>query len=327
VEARLNALPQFTTVIDGADVYFLHVRSPEPDAVPMILTHGWPGSVVEFLDVIGPLTDPRAHGGDPRDAFHLVIPSMPGFGFSGPAKAGWTTQRVAAAWGELMSTLGYDRFVAQGADFGAGVALVQGLLDPEHVIGVHVNTLVTGPGDDPAELEGLSEEDQARMARFDRFVRELSGSMKVQATRPHTVSYALHDSPVGQLAWVVEKYKDWADAPLAPEDAISRDRILDVVSIFWLTQTAGSSAQFYFESLDFLPISGHAGRYFPLTVPLGVATYADGPFKPVRRFADREFATIVHWSEFDRGGNFAAMEEPDLFISDLQAYGRLLKTR
>jgi pimeloyl-ACP methyl ester carboxylesterase len=326
-EARLNEFPQFITEIDGAKVHFLHVRSPEPDAVPMVITHGWPGSVYEFLDVIGPLTDPRAHGGDPATAFHLVIPSMPGFGFSGPAEAGWTTQRVAAAWAELMRNLGYDRYVAQGGDFGSGVALVLGMQDSEHVAGVHLNTLVTAPGDDPEELVGLTDEDHARMERSARFVRELSGSMKVHATRPHTVTYGLNDSPVGQLAWVVEKYKDWADAPEVPEDAMARDRFLSIATIYWLTATAGSSAQFYYESVDFLPISPGAGRYFPLSVPLGVAVFPHAPFKPVRRFADREFSTIVHWTEFDRGGNFAAMEEPDLFVGDLREFRRILKDR
>lgn len=326
-EARLNEFPQFVTSIDGANVHFLHIRSPEPTALPMIITHGWPGAVTEFLDVIGPLTDPRSHGGDPADAFHLVIPAMPGYGFSGPAPAGWTFERVGRAWSELMSRLGYTRYVAQGADFGSAVALMQALLDPDHVAGVHLNTLVTAPGDDPAELEGLTAEDQARMARSQRFNDVLSGSMKLLSTRPHTVSYALTDSPVGQLAWVVEKFKDWADAPRAPEDAMGRDRFLDIVSIYWLTGTAGSSHQFYYENADFLPITPNAGRYFPLTAPIGVAVFPEAPFKPVRRFADREFSTIVHWSEFDRGGNFAALEEPDLFVGDLRVFGRMLKDR
>lgn len=326
LEDRLNALPQFTTEIDGANVYFLHVRSPEPDAVPMIVTHGWPGSVVEFLDVIGPLTDPRSHGGDPSTAFHLVIPSMPGYGFSGPpASPGWTVQRVSEAWKTLMSRLGYDRYIAQGADFGSAVALVQGLVDPESVMGVHVNTLVTGPGDDPAELADLTDRDRAGIARTEHFLKVLAGSMKLYSTRPHTVSYGLHDSPVGQLAWVIEKYKDWADAPGVPEDAADRDRLLDIVSVYWLTQTAGSSGQFYYDNVDFLPISGNAGHYFPLPMPVGVATYPAGPFKPVRRFADREFADIVQWREYDRGGNFAALEEPDLYVDDVRAFARLLQ--
>ncbi|MBO1413257.1 epoxide hydrolase family protein [Streptomyces sp. FH025] len=325
-EERLNRHPHFTTTIDGANIHYLHVRSPEPNALPLIITHGWPGAVTEFLDVIGPLTDPRAHGGDPADAFHVVIPALPGFGFSGPAEAGWTTQRVASAWAELMRGLGYDRYVAQGGDFGSGVALVLGMQDPEHVAGVHLNTLVTAAAD-PSELEGLSEEDHARIARSERFTRVLSGSMKLQATRPHTVAYGLTDSPVGQLAWVVEKYKDWADAPTAPEDAVARDRILDIATLYWLTGTGGSSAQFYYESVDFLPIEANAGRYFPLSMPLGVAVFPHAPFKPVRRFAEREFDTIVHWNEYDRGGNFAALEQPELYVGDVRAFARLLKDR
>ncbi|WIX84512.1 epoxide hydrolase family protein [Amycolatopsis sp. DG1A-15b] len=329
VEERLNAFPQFTTTIDGANVHFLHVRSPEPDATPMIITHGWPGSVVEFLDVIGPLTDPRAHGGDPGDAFHLIIPSMPGFGFSGPApEGGWNTQRVARAWAQLMAELGYERYIAQGVDFGSGVALVLGLQDAEHVLAVHLNTLVTAPGDDPADLEGLSEADQHSWGKSDTFAKILSGSMKLQATRPHTVAYGLTDSPVGQLAWVIEKYRDWADTHGGlPEDAFDRDKVLAIPAIYWLTGTGGSSGQFYYESVDFLPISPGAGRYFELTVPLGVAVFPHAPFKPVRRWAEREFSTIQHWNEYDRGGNFPAMEVPDLYIAELQAFGRLVKER
>jgi len=327
-EARLNEFPQFTTEIDGANIHFLHVRSPEPDALPVVITHGWPGSVIEFLDVIGPLTDPRSHGGDPADAFHVVIPSMPGFGFSGPtSQPGWDISRVAGAWAELMHRLGYERYLVQGADFGSAVSLVLALTDPTHAVGVHLNTLVTTPSGDPAELTGLSAEDQARMARSARFADVLSGSMKLQATRPHTVAYGLTDSPVGQLAWIVEKFKDWTDSDRVPEDAVSRDKILTLVSIYWFTRTAGSSAQFYYEAKDRLPITVTVGRYPPITQPLGVAVFPHAPFVPVRRFADRDFPTIVHWSEFDRGGNFAAMEQPDLFVGDVRAFRRLLKDR
>jgi pimeloyl-ACP methyl ester carboxylesterase len=324
-EARLNELPQFTTEIDGANVHFVHVRSPEPDAVPMVISHGWPGSFVELLDVIGPLTDPRAYGADPDMAFHLVIPTLPGFGFSGPVRAGFGTVSTAQAWGTLMAELGYDRYIAQGADFGSGVALAQGMLDAEHVCGVHINELVTSPRGD---TDGLSEDDQARMAKLERFRKDLGGSMKLHATRPNTVSCALHDSPMGQLAYIVEKYKDWADAPNVPEDGVSRDTILTIAMIYWLTGTAGSSAQFYYETGDWLPINEGAGHYDGLgaiTAPIGVAVYPESPFGTVRRFADREFDTIVHWNEFDRGGHFAAAEEPDLFIEDLRAFGRLLK--
>lgn len=325
-EAELNRYPQFIADIDGADVHFLHVRSPEPDALPVLITHGWPGSVVEFLDIIGPLTDPRAHGGDPADAFHLVIPSIPGFGFSSTnGQPGWNHMRVVNAWAELMRQLGYERYLAQGADFGSLISYALAMVDREHVAGLHLNTLVTTPSGDPEEMAGLSETDQARLDRSQRFVTTLAGSMKLMATRPHTVSYALTDSPVGQLAWIVEKFKDWADAPRVPEDAVRRDRLLTIASIFWLTATAGSSAQFYYETVAHLPITASTVRYKPISQPLGIAVYPHAPFVPVRRFASRDLPTIVHWAEFDRGGHFAALEEPDLFAADLQAFARLLK--
>ncbi|MGC4879170.1 epoxide hydrolase family protein [Micromonospora sp. DT43] len=326
VEARLNGYPQYTADFDGTTIYFMHVRSPEPGAMPMIMTHGWPGSVVEFLDVIGPLTDPRAHGGDPADAFHLVVPSLPGFGFSGPnPNAGWNNLRTAQAWAELMRRLGYDRYLAQAADFGTGVSLTLAGVDEEHVAGVHLNTLPTPPSGDPGELDNLDDEDRARLARSARFVRELAGSMKLQATRPHTVAYALTDSPIGQLAWIAEKYKDWTDSASVPEDAVNRDRLLAIASIYWFTGTAGSSAQFYYEIAENLPINVSTGRYPAIKAPLGVAVFPHAPFVPIRRFADRDFPSIVHWNEFDRGGNFAALEEPDLFIEDVRAFRRLIK--
>jgi microsomal epoxide hydrolase len=324
-EARLNQFPQFIDEIDGANVHFLHIKSPEPAAMPLLITHGWPGSVAEFLDVIGPLTDPRAHGGDPADAFHLVIPSMPGYGFSGPtAQTGWTLQRVAVAWAELMRRLGYERYVTQGGDFGAVVSIIVGLVDADHVAGVHLNMLATTPSGDPADLENLSEVDQARLAHSQRFLDDLSGSMKLHSTRPHTVSYALTDSPVGQLAYIVEKFKDWADAPRVPEDAVDRDQLLTNATIYWLTATAGSSAQLYYESAEQLPINSPVTLYPPLPAPLGVAVFPHAAFVAIRRYAERDFPAIVHWSEFDRGGHFAAMEEPDLFVDDVRAFARVL---
>ncbi|WP_409465484.1 epoxide hydrolase family protein [Amycolatopsis sp. GA6-003] len=323
-EAELNAVPQFLASIDGADIHFLHVRSPEPDAMPMIVTHGWPGSVAEFLDVLGPLTDPRAHGGDPADAFHLVIPSIPGFGFSPPpGETGWDSPRVARAWARLMSDLGYSRYLAQAADFGCGVTLALAAEDAEHLVGVHLNTLPTTPaGDDPAETAVLTPREQAALAQNARFGRELAGSMKLMATRPHTVGYGLTDSPIGQLAWIVEKFKDWTDSAQVPEDAVSRDRMLTIVMSYWLNRTGASSSQFYCEIADYLPINVTTGRYDPIAPPLGIAVFPRAPFVPVRRFAERDFPTLVHWSEFDRGGNFAALEEPDLFVADVRKFRR-----
>jgi epoxide hydrolase len=318
-EARLNDLPQFTTTIDGTNVHFLHVRSAEPDALPLVVTHGWPGSVVEFLDVIGPLTDPRAHGGDPADAFHLVVPSIPGYGFSGPTtERGWHVGRIAAAWAELMRRLGYRRYGAQGGDWGSAVSRALGLADRDHVLGVHVNMLFSTPPKDAAELAELTDEERARLGMLDRYRGELSGYMKIQSTRPQTLAYALTDSPAGQLAWIVEKFREWTDSARVPEDAVDRDQMLTNVMLYWLTRTAGSSARLYREAA-----AGWGGRE-PSTVPTGVAVFPHDLVAPVRRLAERH-DRIVHWSEFDRGGHFAAMEEPDLLVADVRAFFRTLR--
>ena len=224
-EAKLNEYPQFTTTIDGQDFHFLHVRSPEADAFPLMLIHGWPGSIVEFLDVIGPLTDPRGHGGDPADAFHLVIPSIPGHGFSAPLnEPGWTHGRMAKAFTELMARLGYERYGVQGGDAGAFIAPEMGRLNPDHVLGIHVNALVTFPSGDPAEMADLTEAEQEHLRRLQHFRDEMMGYAHIQGTRPQTLAYGLTDSPAGQLAWIVEKFKEWTDpAAELPEDAIDRD--------------------------------------------------------------------------------------------------------
>jgi len=322
-EARLNDLPQFTTTVDGQPIHFLHVRSPEPEALPLVLTHGWPGSIVEFLDVIGPLADPRAHGGDPADAFHLVIPSLPGYGFSGPTREpGWTTDRAAGAWAELMARLGYRRYGAQGGDWGAFVSPELGRIDPDHVVGVHVNAasvgfIPFGPVDDQ-ELATFSDAEKARLERLNRFLSDQNGYFQVQATRPQTLAYGLTDSPVGQLAWIVEKFKEWTDASAElPTDAVDRDHLLTNVMLYWLTGTAGSSARTYYENL-------HAGSWGkePSPTPTGVAVFAQDV--AIRRYAERG-NNITHWSEFDRGGHFAAMEAPDLLVGDVRAFFRRLR--
>ncbi|ROQ23183.1 microsomal epoxide hydrolase [Streptomyces sp. PanSC19] len=324
-EAQLNAYPQFVEEIDGAQVHFLHVTSPEPDATPLLLTHGWPGSVAEFLDVIGPLTDPRAHGGDPAEAFHLVIPSIPGYGFSTLTETGWDTARIARAWAELMARLGYGKYIAQGGDAGAVISLELGRIDPEHVLGVHVNMLMTFPSGDPAEFEGLDERDQARLGKLARFDAELSGYMKLQQTRPQTLAYGLTDSPVGQLAWIVEKFLDWTGATELPEDAVDRDRLLTNVTIYWLTATAGSSAQFYYEGAAGVRAAASGAVPPPVTVPVGVAVFPDDIFVPIRRFADRDLPNITHWTEFERGGHFAALEQPEALTGDIRAFARALR--
>ena len=326
-EAELNQLPQFVTEIDGTTVHFLHVRSPESDALPLILTHGWPGSVVEFLDAIGPLTDPRSHGGDAADAFHVVIPSIPGFGFSGPTGApGWTSERIAAAWAELMRRLGYERYGAQGGDFGAFISAALGNAAPDNVVGVHVNAATYGfiPWGDVSEeeLETFSDEEKARLVRLKHYLEEGNGYFQIQATRPQTVAYALHDSPVGQLAWIVDKFKEWTfPSSDLPEAAIDRDRMLTDVTIYWLTGTGAASAQIYYESMHAAPSdSGDWGT--PARTPTGVAAFAEDV--AIRRYGEASY-NIVHWSDFDRGGHFAAMEVPDLLVGDVRECFRPLR--
>ncbi|WP_437995182.1 epoxide hydrolase family protein [Sorangium sp. So ce185] len=321
-EAGLNEHPQFTTTIGGQRIHFLHVRSREPGALPLIVTHGWPSSVVEYLDVIGPLTDPRAHGGDPADAFHLIIPSLPGYGLSGPTReAGWGARRIARAWAELMRRLDYPRYGAQGGDWGTWISREVGLVDPEHVIGVHTNGLVSWPSGDPEELIGLTDAEQSRLKAADYYLRELYGYKKIQSTRPQTLAYALSDSPVGQLAWIVGVLKEWTDCKDTPEDAISRDRILTNAMLYWLTNTAASSARSFVETPD-TPDDADLSEVKPSTLPTGVAVFPRDIIAPIRRFAARDNTNIVHWSEFDRGGTFAALEEPDLFIGDVRAFFR-----
>ncbi|MER5263017.1 epoxide hydrolase family protein [Actinosynnema sp. NPDC002837] len=326
-EARLNQHPNFTTEIDGAHVHFLHVRSPESDATPLLLTHGWPGSIVEFLDVIGPLTDPAAHGGDPADAFHLVIPSLPGFGFSGPTgETGWGLDRIARAWAELMSRLGYGSYGAQGGDWGSFVSLELARVDPEHVVAVHVNLLLTVPSGDPAELAALTEADQARLGKLARYDAELSGYMRLQSTRPQTLSYGLTDSPVGQLAWIVEKFFEWTDSKDSPEDAVDRDVLLTNVTIYWLTATAGSSAELHYEAAADLGALFTGAPPPPVGKPMGVAVFGADVTPPVRSIAERAYPTITHWTEFDRGSHFAALEQPDLFVEDVRDFFRPFRT-
>ena len=318
-EKAMNEFAQFTTVIDDQNVHFLHMRSPEPEALPLLITHGWPGSIAEFLDIISPLADPAAHGGDPADAFHVIAPSIPGFGFSGPThESGWNTVRVAHAWAELMRRLGYERYGAQGGDTGALVSPELGRIDSEHVVGVHVNNLVTFPSGQPDELNDLSDSDQKRLELMQRWQNELSGYAILQSTRPQTLAYALTDSPAGQLAWIVEKFKDWTDpAAELPEDAVDRDRLLTDISIYWLTETAGSSARLYYEGARSW---GQANQ--PSGVPTGVAVFPmDVTIRPI---AEREH-NIVHWSEFDRGGHFAAMEAPGLLVADIREFFRPLR--
>jgi pimeloyl-ACP methyl ester carboxylesterase len=322
-EAVLNEYPQFTTTIDGANVHFLHVRSPEPNALPLIITHGWPGSIVEFLDVIGPVSDPAAHGGDPGDAFHLVLPSIPGYGFSGPTPdAGWNLHSDTKAWAELMSLLGYWRYGAQCGDWGAFVSPELGRVDPDHVVGVHVNAaalgfIPLGPVD-PDELVTFTDAEKARLERLNTFRTDGNGYFHIQATRPQTLAYGLTDSPAGQLAWIVEKFEEWTHSSAElPDDAVDRDHLLTNVMLYWLTRTAGSSARLYYENMH-----SSSRNEKPGTTPIGVAVFDEDV--AIRRYGERA-NNIVHWSEFDRGGHFAAMEVPDLFVGDVRTFFRRLR--
>jgi epoxide hydrolase len=318
-EAQLNELPQFTTEIDGQRIHFLHVRSPEPDALPLIVTHGWPGSIAEFLDIVGPLSNPRAHGGDPADAFHVVAPSLPGFGLSGPtADAGWDTARIARAWAELMRRLGYERYGTQGGDIGADVAPQLGRTAPDRVVGVHVNG---SPGPMPSlplsddELASLTDIERDRIRRIEAFQREEFGYIAIQSTRPQTLAYGLVDSPVGQLAWVMDKFREWTDPRSAlPEQVIDRDRLLTNVMLYWLTGTAGSAAY-----VGYAQEGGWGVTKENSGVPTAAIMFAHDI--GIRRYSEQEH-TIVRWTDVDRGGHFAAMEQPDLLVGDVRAFFR-----
>jgi epoxide hydrolase len=301
-------------------VHFLHVRSAEPGATPLLLLHGWPGSVVEFLDVIGPLTDPVAHGGAAADAFHLVIPSLPGYGFSGPlAETGWTDGRVASALAELMDRLGYGRYGVQGGDVGAFIAPLMGRAAPDRVIGVHVNALVTFPTGDPGDMAAIDEADKRRLAAMNEWQDRSSGYMQIMGTRPQTIGQALVDSPSGLLAWIVEKFQEWTDpAAEVPHQAVTLDRILTNVSIWWFTATAASAAQTYYERFNDPAMWAPKERS---TVPTAVAVFTTDV--SVRPFAGK-LHNVVRWTEFGRGGHFAALEAPDLLASDVKDFFRAL---
>jgi pimeloyl-ACP methyl ester carboxylesterase len=311
-EARLNAHPQFTTELDGQRVHFLQVRSPEPGALGLICTHGWPMSVFEYLDLIGPLTDPRAHGGDPADAFHVVVPSLPGVGPAGPTtEPGWDTRRVARAWAQLMARLGYERYGAHGNDAGSLVSPELGRVAGEHVAGVHVTQLFSFPSGDPAEFAGLSESDQAALAFLQEF--DARGGLAYnayQSAQPQTLAYALQDSPAGWLAWVTQLFTEEVDL----------DYILTNASLYWLTGTVGSSLRRYHADAHPTEPSPTA----PTTVPTGVAVFAKD-FQTIRRFAERDHSNIVRWTRFDRGSHFSPHDAPDLLLEDLRAFYRELR--
>ncbi|WP_020390529.1 epoxide hydrolase family protein [Kribbella catacumbae] len=320
-EARLNEWEQFTTTIDGTRVHFAHMRSPEPDATPLLITHGWPGSIVEFQEIAGPLTDPSAYGGDPADAFHLVLPSIPGFTLSGPTtETGWEYERVARAFAELMKRLGYARYGVQGGDWGAAISREHGRLHPERVIGVHLN-LIPGGGatSEPTEEElaplapAERERTWASWRRYEAWLKDSQGYADLQSTRPQTLAYALTDSPVGQLAWIAEKFEEWSGST-----PIDRDHLLTNVTLYWLTRTAGSSARIYYERAH----AAYWGQPIERSgTPTALADFPEDNFIPLRQVAEMT-NNIVRWTEFARGGHFPALEEPELLVADIRAFFR-----
>lgn len=317
-EAMLNGWGQHHTVLGGLAIHFLHIRSPEPDAMPMLMTHGWPGSVLEFRRVIGPLTDPAAHGGDKRDAFHLVLPSLPGYGFSGkPETPGWGVERIAEAWATLMARLGYRDWVAQGGDWGGVVTSAIAAARPSGCHAVHLNmlTLPPQPGDENGTEPGVAE----AFAAMKRFNVSESGYARQQATRPQTLGYGLADSPAGQAAWIYEKLHAWTDDGGAPENLFSRDEMLDNIMLYWLPNAATSSARLYWESLK------DATMARATDLPVGVSIFPRDTTRAPRAWAERFFSRIIHWNELDRGGHFAAWEQPELFVREVATCFRAIR--
>ncbi|HSK91373.1 MAG TPA: epoxide hydrolase [Euzebyales bacterium] len=324
VEARLNALPQFRTWIDGLGIHLLHVRSPHPRALPLIITHGWPGSILEFLDVVGPLTDPTAHGGDADDAFHVVCPSLPGYGFSDkPAEPGWGVQRIASAWVGLMARLGYDRYGAQGGDWGTSVTTIMAQQAQERLAGIHLNPPLAAP--DPATFDDLTDAERSALDSLEYARRWESGYSEQQATRPQTVGYGLVDSPAGLCAWIVEKFRAWTDCDGHPENALTKDQMLDEVTLYWLTGTAASSARLYWESIRQVTAWFSEGTTDTVTVPTGCSIFPAEALRPSRRWAERRFVDIRQWHELDRGGHFAALEQPEVFVEEVRSFFRPLR--
>jgi pimeloyl-ACP methyl ester carboxylesterase len=325
VESRLNALPQFTTDIDGVDIHFVHVKSEHRDALPLIMTHGWPGSVIEMLDSVGPLTDPTAHGGTAADAFDLVLPSLPGYGFSAePTELGWDLVRTARAWSELMRRLGYDRYVAQGGDVGAGVTDAMGRLGPDGLVGIHTNLLVPALND-PASLPNDGDAERAALAAIKTFQTSGNGYFVEMSTRPQTIGYALLDSPAALAAWMIDHDTDAyykitsAFVDDRPSGNLTRDHILDNVTAYWLTGTGASAARSYWEAYG--PDAPAAGSQPlpPPPIPVGFTTFPGEIWRTPRSWAEASYPNLIYFNEVDKGGHFAAWEEPELFSEELRA--------
>jgi pimeloyl-ACP methyl ester carboxylesterase len=331
-EATLNALPQFVTEIDGVDIHFIHVKSAHEDALPLVMTHGWPGSVIELVDTVGPLTDPTAHGGRAEDAFHLVLPSLPGYGFSGePSELGWDPGRTARAWAELMHRLGYTRYVAQGGDLGAIVADVMGRQAPEGLVGIHMNLLVTTLGA-PTPPPGDTEEERAALDAINTFTTSGFGYFLEQSTRPQTIGYALLDSPVALAAWMLDhdtdSYYKISHAFLdgEPTGNLTRDGIVDNITLYWLAGSGASAARWYWELGQAQAKALAAGQAPPeVSLPVGFTTFPDEIFRAPRSWVETSYPNLIYFNEVDRGGHFAAWEEPELFSQEIRAAFRSLR--
>jgi pimeloyl-ACP methyl ester carboxylesterase len=312
-EARLNSWDQFTTTINDIDIHFLHIRSPHESALPLIMTHGWPGSIVEFHKIIEPLVNPTAHGGRAEDAFHLVCPTLPGYGFSGkPTTSGTGVDKIGEMWGELMARLGYERYVAQGGDWGAMVTQAIGQSQTEHCAGIHITMPICPP--DEEGMQNMTERELSALDGMAYYDKHDSGYSKQQGTRPQTLGYGLADSPIGQMAWIVEKFWSWMDCGEGdqqhPENVLSRDELLDNVMMYWLTNSGASSARLYWESFANVNME-------PVHMPVGCSIFPKEIFRASRRWAEKRFDNIIYWNELDSGGHFAALEQPDVFIAEV----------
>jgi pimeloyl-ACP methyl ester carboxylesterase len=308
--ALLNQWPGYKTELDGLGIHFLHIPSPVEHAAPLLLTHGWPGSIVEFQKVIGPLTDPKAYGGDPLDAFHLVLPTLPGFGYSDkPTTPGWNVDKIAAAWNELMIRLGYEHYFAQGGDWGAIVTTAIGVQNKGNCQGIHLNMPIAPP--DPEQMENLSELEQAALASLQYYQEHDSGYSTQQRTRPQTLGYGLADSPIGQAAWILEKFYQWMDCDGHPENVASRDELLDNVMLYWLPDAGASSARIYWESFGGMNPD-------PVELPVGCSIFPKEIFKTSERWAKKRFPDLIHFDVLDKGGHFAAFEQADVFVDQVR---------
>lgn len=321
-EALLNEFGQYRTEIDGLDIHFLHIRSPEAGAMPLLMTHGWPGSVLEFRDVIGPLTDPAAHGGQAKDAFHLVIPSLPGFGFSGkPTATGWTVQRIAAAWTVLMARLGYERWGAQGGDWGAAVTGALGYMAPPGLAAIHLNMVMFQPT--RQERAEATPHEQKMLDDAQRYDQQLSGYFKVQATRPQSIGFGLADSPVGLAAWLYALFQDVSDSGGDAESVFALDHLIDDIMLYWLPNTGASAARLYWETMQAMRQGGMPTA--PMATPAGISMFPGEQLRLSQRWAERRFARLVHFNEPERGGHFAAMEQPATFVDEVRATFRAVR--